>query len=146
MWAAFKPGQEILPKYIEQGVMQAPSSQFAERAGSGLKVLLQQQGAARAGCTCAGARTGTILSFSVARVFLTPVSLTQRDEAQRIEVQYRVSVSGALSLFVCLFTEKSLRGSPFRKQVAYTSLGLFLSGDEAGVQLLPPASRAPVAF
>ena len=30
--------------------------------------------------------------------FLGPASLTQRDESQRTEVQYRVSVSGALSL------------------------------------------------
>ena len=29
-------GQELLPKYIEQDAKQGPSSQFAERAGSGL--------------------------------------------------------------------------------------------------------------
>ena len=30
--------------------------------------------------------------------FFNPASLTQRDESQRIEVQYRVSEAGALSL------------------------------------------------
>ena len=37
--------------------------------------------------------------------FLNPVSLTQRDEAQRIEVQYTVSVSG---FFVTFFTPHSI--------------------------------------
>ena len=32
-----RPSQELLPKYIEQGIMQGPSNQFAERAGSGLQ-------------------------------------------------------------------------------------------------------------
>ena len=35
--------QELLPKYIEQDTKQGPSSQFAERAGSGLQAALQQQ-------------------------------------------------------------------------------------------------------
>ena len=43
-------------------------------------------------------RTRISLSFSVAEVFLVPVSPAQRDEARRVEVQYRVSVRGALSL------------------------------------------------
>ena len=35
-----EPSQEFLPKYIEQGAKQGPSSQYAERAGSGLKALI----------------------------------------------------------------------------------------------------------
>ena len=42
--------------------------QFAERAGSGLLAVLQQQIAAWAECMCAGARISISLSFSVARV------------------------------------------------------------------------------
>ena len=39
-----KSSRELLPKYIEQDAKQEPSSQFAERAGSGLEYsLLQQQ-------------------------------------------------------------------------------------------------------
>ena len=41
-------------------IKQGPSSQFAERAGSGLRAFLQQQGAAWAECTCAGAHMGII--------------------------------------------------------------------------------------
>ena len=32
-----KSSKELLPKYIEQDAKQGPSSQFAERAGSGLQ-------------------------------------------------------------------------------------------------------------
>ena len=76
-----KSSQEFPAQYIEQDAKQGPSSQFVERAGSGLKALFQQQRAAWAECTCAGARMSISLSLSVARVFLNPVSLTQRDEA-----------------------------------------------------------------
>ena len=48
-----------------------------EWAGS----LLQQQRAAWAGCTCAGARMGTFLSFSVARV--SPILSPPRSAASR---------------------------------------------------------------
>ena len=89
-----KSSKELLPKYIDQDAKQGPSNQFAERAGSGLRAVLQQQEAAWAECTCAGARISIFLSFSVARV-LSPASLTQRDESKRIEVQCRVSVNVA---------------------------------------------------
>ena len=46
--AKAKTSQELLPKYIEQDAKQGPSSQFAERAGSGLQAVLQQQNASRA--------------------------------------------------------------------------------------------------
>jgi len=37
--AYVKVSQKILPKYIEQDTKQGPSSQFAERAGSGLQAF-----------------------------------------------------------------------------------------------------------
>jgi len=37
-----KSSQELLPKYIKQDAKQGPSSQFAERAGSGLQAVLHQ--------------------------------------------------------------------------------------------------------
>ena len=49
-------------------------------------------------------RISISLSFSVAFFFsLVPVSPAQRDEARRVEVQYRVSVRGALCLSSSLF-------------------------------------------
>ena len=50
-------------------------------------------------------RISISLSFSVAFLFsfLVPVSPAQRDEARRVEVQYRVSVRGALCLSSSLF-------------------------------------------
>ena len=63
-----KPSQELLTIYIEQ--KQGPSSQFAERAGSGLEAVHQRIKAAWAGYTCAGARISTSISFSVASFFL----------------------------------------------------------------------------
>ena len=57
--------QELPPVYIEQGAKQGPSSQFAERAGSGLHAALQQQKinarAEWAKCTSTGARVGISL-------------------------------------------------------------------------------------
>ena len=38
-------GASRVPRNTEQGAKQGPSSQFAERAGSGTKAVLQQQGA-----------------------------------------------------------------------------------------------------
>ena len=63
------------PKFAEQGAKQAPSSQFAERLGAGSE--LQAAPAARGfvGWVYVRRREG----------FLRPVSLTQRDEAQRTE-------------------------------------------------------------
>ena len=60
-----KSSQELLPKYIEQDAKQGPSSQFEERAGSGLRACFSSEG------------------------FLNHVSLMlmQRDEVQRIGVQ-----------------------------------------------------------
>jgi hypothetical protein len=46
--------------------------QAYERAGGGFKGYFQQQQAAWAECTCAGARIGIPLSFSVARAFCLP--------------------------------------------------------------------------
>ena len=60
-----KSSQEFPAQYIEQDAKQGPSSQFAERAGSGLKALFQQQRAAWAECTCAGARMSIHILFSV---------------------------------------------------------------------------------
>jgi hypothetical protein len=65
-----KPGHELLPKYIEQDVKQGPSSQFLERAGSGLQAYLSSKelrglsvrAQVRVQCIC------TLPSFSVARV------------------------------------------------------------------------------
>ena len=41
--------------------------------------------------------------IGICGVFLVPVSPAQRDEARRVEVQYRVSVRGALCLSSSLF-------------------------------------------
>jgi len=38
-----EPSQELLPKYIEQDAKQGPSSQFAERAGSGLQACNKKE-------------------------------------------------------------------------------------------------------
>ena len=48
-------------------------------------------------------RISISFSFPVAGVFLVLVSPAQRDEARRVEVQYRVSVRGALCLSSSLF-------------------------------------------
>jgi len=78
------PSQELPPKYIEQDAKQGPSSQFAASGrGVGFITLFSSKGlrglSVRAFC-CEG--------------FQNPVPLTQRDEAQLVEVKYRVSVSG----------------------------------------------------
>jgi hypothetical protein len=67
---------------VGQDAKQRPSSQFAERAGSGLKDVRAQ------------VRVQTLSLVLYFEGFLNPVSLTQRNEAQRIEVQCRVPVSG----------------------------------------------------
>jgi len=59
--------KKILHEHIEQDAKQELSSQFVERAGSGLQASFQQQGAALAECTRAGASISISLSFSVAR-------------------------------------------------------------------------------
>ena len=63
--------------------------------------MLQQQKAAWAECTCAGAahKNFSLILCCVFFSSLVPVSPAQRDEARHVEVQYRVSVrGGALSL------------------------------------------------
>ena len=63
--------------------------QSAERVGSGLQAALQQQKAPRAGCTCAGAAHKCVSLILCCGGFLVPVSPALRDEARRVEVQYR---------------------------------------------------------
>ena len=66
--------QELLPKYVEKDTKQGPSSQFAERAGCGLKAVLQLRKAARAGYTCAGAAHKGTSPVLCCGGFLVPVS------------------------------------------------------------------------
>jgi hypothetical protein len=83
-------------QYIEQDSKQGPSSQFAERAGGGLQAALQQP-AAKSHEGWVYVRRCTLKNFSLVlccEVYLSRASLTQRDESQRIVVQYRVPVSG----------------------------------------------------
>ena len=79
-------------------------------------------------CVRAQARRISIsLSFSVAEGFLVPVSLAQRDEARRVEVQYRVSVKGALclssSLFKSLQRRYAVQLQGRLRHILYTSFG-----------------------
>jgi len=65
--ATGRQSQELPPKYIKHDAKLGPSSQFAERARSGLQVLLQQHEAAWAECTRAGARICMPHPFSLLR-------------------------------------------------------------------------------
>jgi len=87
-----KPSQELLPKYIEQDAKQGPSSQFAERAGSGLQSCSSSK-ELRGLSVRAQVRVQAFSLVLCCEDFLNPASFMQRDESQRIEVQYRVSVS-----------------------------------------------------
>jgi hypothetical protein len=86
------------PKYIEQDAKQGPSSQFAERAGSGLYACPISKESAWAECTCAGARFSIFLSFSVARgsLILPPPRSATRRSASKYNTGPREV--GALSL------------------------------------------------
>ena len=64
-------------------------------------------------CTCAGAarmHSPLVLSCGVS---LGPVSPAQCDEARRVEVQYRVSVRGALCLSSSLFKPLKRRSTAY---------------------------------
>ena len=65
--------------------------------------MLPQQKATWAEFTCAGAAHKHFSLILRCGGFLVPVSPAQRDEARRVEVQYRVSVRGALCLSSSLF-------------------------------------------
>ena len=81
------PSQELVPRHVEQGAKQAPSSQFAERAGSGLQAMPQEHRASWGWVylrRCAYKNFSLVLSCEG---FLKHASIAQRDEAQRTEVQ-----------------------------------------------------------
>ena len=66
--------------------MQGPSNQFAERAGSGLQACSSSKELLGLSVR-AQVRVLALFLVPCCEGFLSPFSLTQRDEAQRIKVQ-----------------------------------------------------------
>ena len=73
--------QELLPKYIEQEAKQGPSSQSAERTGSGLQACPNSKELRGLGVRAQVRVPGMGFFFLVlcCEGFLNPASLTQRD-------------------------------------------------------------------
>ena len=78
---------------MEQDAKQKPSSQIAERAWGGLQAFSSSK-ELRELSVRAQARRINISLVLCCESFLNTAPLTQRNEAQRIEVRYRVSISG----------------------------------------------------
>ena len=85
--------------------------------GCGLQAVLQQQKAARAKCVCAGAARGAWEHLSYSLFWGFPCSCLPRSVMNHgprfVEVQYRVSVRGALYLSSLLFKPLQRRNAAY---------------------------------
>ena len=95
----FSTVKNYSPGYMEQTPRRGHEANSTQSGlGVGCKLCSSSIKAARAECTCTGAaHTHTSLILCCGG-FLVPVSPAWRDEARRVEVQYRATVRGALCL------------------------------------------------